>query len=357
VIDVGPRSVTGVAFTEDQTGIVVSSDDGTLRWFPGPTLEFAPWALTRLTRGFKPNECRLERCNQLEKATANVVEGNRQATLGDERAAAAEYNAALKLVPGLPLRSRADAERVAAETRAAALRQQARGQLVQVETLARASRVDDARAVLEQLPPPMRIRMNIDAVSSGSKRELATALRGLAHSNARSFQEAQKLLTQAREVDATQVSDIENELALWKREAEQRAVTLVNSENIAEAVALLTSLRSDGITTPFDSDGRLANQLCWRGSLRTIELARDQEVRRACETAVTVTKGENSDHRDSRGLNRARNGDLTGAIDDFMTFVSDPTNRPSDRADRQEWINRLRRNENPFTTELLQSMR
>ena len=66
---------------------------------------------------------------------------------------------------------------------------------------------------------------------------------------------------------------------------------------------------------------------------------------------------KNSNFRDSRGLSRARNGDYEEAIEDFMTFVVDPTNPSGERSNRQKWIERLKNNANPFTADVLESLR
>jgi len=98
-----------------------------------------------------------------------------------------------------------------------------------------------------------------------------------------------------------------------------------------------------------DSDADFQNLLCWRGSLE--DFAAESRVRRACDAAVELTKGAISNYRDSRGLNRARNGDLKGAIPDFQAFVDDPKTGASERALRVKWIKSLEQGINPFTQE------
>ncbi len=95
------------------------------------------------------------------------------------------------------------------------------------------------------------------------------------------------------------------------------------------------------------------NALCWTGS-RTGHAA---EVLPACERAVALTDDEwNYWARDSRGLAKALTGDLPGAIEDFEAFVAG-TSYDEARAQRQGWIEALRRGENPFTSEVLQMLR
>jgi regulator of sirC expression with transglutaminase-like and TPR domain len=60
--------------------------------------------------------------------------------------------------------------------------------------------------------------------------------------------------------------------------------------------------------------------------------------------------------RDSRGLNRALLGDYAGAIEDFQVYVELWRTAPKG-AQRQAWIDALRQNRNPFTTEELGKLR
>ena len=75
----------------------------------------------------------------------------------------------------------------------------------------------------------------------------------------------------------------------------------------------------------------------------------------ACEQAVALAP-DNGDIRDSRGLARALTGDVAGAIADFQTYVA-WTSDEQLRAQRQGWIEALRRGENPFTPEVLEALR
>jgi len=93
------------------------------------------------------------------------------------------------------------------------------------------------------------------------------------------------------------------------------------------------------------------NQLCWNGSL----WGHAAEVMATCEKAVALAP-DNGNIRDSRGLARALTGDVAGAIDDFKAFVAWTGNDRS-RAQRQDWIDALRAERNPFTKELLERLR
>ncbi|NEO39033.1 MAG: hypothetical protein F6J90_22915 [Moorea sp. SIOASIH] len=93
------------------------------------------------------------------------------------------------------------------------------------------------------------------------------------------------------------------------------------------------------------------NQICWFGSLHGYAA----DVMDACEKAVAK---EPEDRRilDSRGLARALTGDTAGAISDFQAFV-DWTDDDELKAKRQKWIDELRAGKNPFTEEVLESLR
>jgi hypothetical protein len=80
------------------------------------------------------------------------------------------------------------------------------------------------------------------------------------------------------------------------------------------------------------------------------------EVRKACDLAVNLTDGMNLHYRDSRGLNRAMNGDFNAAIEDFKAFIKSSTGSPQDLAKRQIWINELAKGKYPFTVDVLRQL-
>jgi tetratricopeptide (TPR) repeat protein len=87
------------------------------------------------------------------------------------------------------------------------------------------------------------------------------------------------------------------------------------------------------------------NSLCWFGSLWGYA----NEVMFACERAVAL-EAESWHIRDSRGVARAITGNITGAIDDFQSFIKGTGNH-EEKLRRQRWIEALRSGENPFTAE------
>jgi regulator of sirC expression with transglutaminase-like and TPR domain len=75
----------------------------------------------------------------------------------------------------------------------------------------------------------------------------------------------------------------------------------------------------------------------------------------ACDQAVQLNPAGIWAHH-SRGLAWALAGDAAGAIEELEFFIAGMSNE-SVRAQRQQWVDALRRGENPFTEELLQSLR
>lgn len=121
-------------------------------------------------------------------------------------------------------------------------------------------------------------------------------------------------------------------------------------DNPKYAMAAYSS--AEAFDTTLTIGARAWNTLCWTGS-RTGHAA---EVLPACERAVALLDDEwNYWARDSRGLARALTGDLEGAIDDFEALVAG-TSYDDSRAQRQGWIDALRRGENPFTPEVLRAL-
>jgi|CXWL01.1.fsa_nt_gi hypothetical protein len=96
------------------------------------------------------------------------------------------------------------------------------------------------------------------------------------------------------------------------------------------------------------------NELCWQGSLANSAT----QVLKACDQAVAQAKNDLElwMHRDSRGLTRALTGNLPGAIEDFE-FVIEKTDDETYRKQRRAWVQTLRFKKNPFSQEVLQSLR
>ncbi len=93
------------------------------------------------------------------------------------------------------------------------------------------------------------------------------------------------------------------------------------------------------------------NALCWYGTL----WGRASDVLFAGDKAVAAAP-EEPRARDSRGLARAITGDFKGAIEDFHYYAEHRGDK--DAADtRREWIEVLKRRENPLTDRVLEMLK
>ncbi|HEX4948051.1 MAG TPA: hypothetical protein VFZ34_15370, partial [Blastocatellia bacterium] len=98
-------------------------------------------------------------------------------------------------------------------------------------------------------------------------------------------------------------------------------------------------------------DYNLLNQTCWDGARAEFS----HQVLPVCELMIQIVP-DNQDYRDSRGLARARTGNIQGAIEDFQYFADRTDNK--DRSEqRLNWIKELRAGRNPFTKEELEKLR
>lgn len=94
--------------------------------------------------------------------------------------------------------------------------------------------------------------------------------------------------------------------------------------------------------------------LCWNGSVH----GQAAQVMPACERAVERTPRANIDYasvRFARGLARALTGDLAGAVEDLESNLD--AEAEADDGRLQEWIDALRAGRNPFTPEVLATLR
>ncbi|MCP4699635.1 MAG: hypothetical protein GY862_22715 [Gammaproteobacteria bacterium] len=117
-----------------------------------------------------------------------------------------------------------------------------------------------------------------------------------------------------------------------------------------ETEQALEALRLQAETMPNNAEAR--DLVCRNGGLH----GHAAEVLSACEAAVRL-QPENIRYRDSRGLVRALNGDMAGAIADFQAFAAWKGASEDEKKQRQAWIDALLKGEIPFTEETLTELR
>ena len=121
---------------------------------------------------------------------------------------------------------------------------------------------------------------------------------------------------------------------------------------IAEALRVLEKVA--GIIPVEDIPAESWNSLCWYGSLwQHVDTVMDY-----CIRAVHLDP-ENGAYRDSRGVALALTGDNRNAVEDFKFYIEwgRHNRRPEAIAQRQAWIEALEQNRNPFTLDILESLR
>ena len=153
------------------------------------------------------------------------------------------------------------------------------------------------------------------------------------------FQQAQKLLPSI-EVPA------EDEVKRWAAGGSiEKRENLVKEGKVQEAVDAFEKAKQ------FDATWKIPpkswQRLCKYGVL----YGEAKTAISVCDTAVALAPG-NVNVRDSRGVARALTGDRAGAIADFQAFI-EGTDSAEGKKQRQGWIDKLKKGENPFTEEEL----
>jgi hypothetical protein len=117
------------------------------------------------------------------------------------------------------------------------------------------------------------------------------------------------------------------------------------------------------IDTSLEINTDVWDLLCWVGVLHNQAI----EILFASEKA-THSRPDFPVYRDTRGLVRALTGDIQGAIDDFESVIEKIGDHQAfgsayrfvgfgDVERRKKWLKALRLGQNPFTPELLETMR
>ena len=128
-----------------------------------------------------------------------------------------------------------------------------------------------------------------------------------------------------------------------------RAVDLASrGEILAARDTIEHALRLEN--TPEETAGYWSS-LCWYGAI----WGHANDVLSACDKAVAEAP-ENGDAHDARGIARALTGDVEGAVSDFTVFI-EWSIKPDEVLKRMQWNAALIQGENPFTGQVLQSLR
>ncbi|MEM1171852.1 MAG: hypothetical protein AAGJ08_22915, partial [Cyanobacteria bacterium P01_H01_bin.35] len=165
------------------------------------------------------------------------------------------------------------------------------------------------------------------------------------------FKEAQKLQSDidlnsdTEEIETAPEAVAKNLAALRKV---QRGKKLVKHGEIDEAINLFNEAKK--IDLELEVSASNWNYICWYGSLYN----QAKEAMFACEKAVKLAPKDGG-IIGSRGLARALTGDFPGAIQDFEAFIK-WTEDDELKAQRQGWVDALKKGENPFTEEVLEKL-
>lgn len=183
--------------------------------------------------------------------------------------------------------------------------------------------------------------------------------------------------------EKSNIGDIEEALGLYEQAMKMRvqisndnkdafltaisdSIVQISKRDIVSALAAIKKAEENKL---FIKDANTLNSLCWHGSLQ--EYA--EQVLKYCELAV-ILEPDDADIRDSRGLALALTGDYQGSISDFQYFADhyyggffvlvdengNILHSDSDIAlieQRKYWIEQLKKGINPFTPEVLESLK
>lgn len=161
---------------------------------------------------------------------------------------------------------------------------------------------------------------------------------------------ASEHLAEAKKLDPTLPFDPHNQaeelaVAPYLREGQR----LAQDGNINGAIRSYLQAEFSGLSDYITAQDW--NQICRLGS--TFDQA--TQAMFACQKAVELAPDDGS-ILDSRGIAKALTGNTSGAITDFRSFIQWSSDG-GEIAQRQQWIEALERNQNPFTPDVLKSLR
>ena len=204
----------------------------------------------------------------------------------------------------------------------------------------------DPQAVAQHLAAPVKVRQGRQLAQQGKLEEAIAAFRA-----AQQLVPAIDLDPETRETSenrsASRGSTLSGACKSWAmgRQLAQQGKLEEALQTYAEAEKLNPSLATDA---------RFWNHVGWAASLG----GHAAKALKASEKAVELTAKEDpslAGRRDTRGLARALTGDIQGAIEDFEAFIGSDA-KPALKAQRQQWVDALRKGQQPFTPQLLKKL-
>ncbi len=156
------------------------------------------------------------------------------------------------------------------------------------------------------------------------------------------FSPAIKTFQQAKKLSPSIKVPAEDEVKRWAAGGSiEQGENLVKEGEVQQAVDAFEKAKQLDATWKISPESWAT--LCWYGALH----GEGKTAISACDTAVALAPG-NVEVRDSRGVARALTGDTPGAIADFQAYIKG-TDWPEGKKQRQGWIDKLKKGENPFT--------
>ncbi len=218
------------------------------------------------------------------------------------------------------------------------------------QNLAKANKIDEAKAIF-QLVTKLDPNITLDPATELIKwRAQGYIEEGQQFARAGKINQAMANFKNAMEIDPNITLDPASEANKWRAKGlVDDGVQFIQQRKFKDALTAYAEARK--LDPVLEIPAQSWNNLCWSGSLNGAAA----DVLAACEQAIKL-EPENGGYRDSRGLARALTGNIAGAIEDFQAFVNDPDNEEA-KAQRQQWIEALKAEKNPFTPEVLKQLR
>jgi hypothetical protein len=168
--------------------------------------------------------------------------------------------------------------------------------------------------------------------------------------------EATALFQHISDIEPSTKLDPIAEAERWKRKGKLEKI-LASADKLREEKQYAEWIEMAGEAVQLDPTAvpnKDWNEVCWIGALD----GQAAVVMRACDLAVKRAGDDDRIHdfRDRRGLARALTGNVQGAMEDFEFFIRH-TDNAEHKSQRQAWVGALKAGKNPFTPEVLKSLR